>query len=619
MRREFVIGLFCVALFVGAGFGVWMLNEVPKGQKEVVSQVVAPSVVTQVATTTVDAIVGPMASQEIMDEAFAAKMDWHVAAGTRVLIMPHHLVASREIASLVSAVQKPSIVYLISPDHFSQSRTAFTTTDASFETPYGIVQSSTDAVAQLVRDVPRMMNVRAPFEKEHGVTGLLPFFAHAWSKTPVVPVIVRIDATEDDRQQLAQTLTDILQRDPKALVVSTVDFSHYQTAEVADFHDELAQDVVTSLADRDADRVELDSPGALAVALKIARALRLGDVTIHAHTNSLRILQSTIAQDSTSHLLVSFSPGEIQSQKETSLLFVGDMMFDRTVRTRMQKGGVEYPFAQIRGQEDRFFRGQDAVIGNLEGPVAPRVSSTKEISFAFDPKMVGVLKKMGFDAVSQANNHSLDQGRAGAAISKKAIEAGEIVSFGDETHDDASSSLAIIERRGQKIALLGFNATEGPIDQAQVAKSVDLAKQQANLVVVFMHWGQEYHDKPNASQIDLAHWFIDHGVSAVIGSHPHWMESVEVYHGKMIAYSLGNFIFDQDWSTETNFGLAVGVEFKNEGAGLTSALHLFPIKIEQSQPRLLTGVERQARLQKLADISDGSLKAQILSGVVHSP
>jgi poly-gamma-glutamate synthesis protein (capsule biosynthesis protein) len=128
-----------------------------------------------------------------------------------------------------------------------------------------------------------------------------------------------------------------------------------------------------------------------------------------------------------------------------------------------------------------------------------------------------------------------------------------------------------------------------------------------------MHWGAEYQAKPNKTQTDLAHWFIDQGVDAIIGSHPHWMESVEVYRNRPIAYSLGNFIFDQDWSAETNLGLAAGLVLNEQG----SELHLFPIQITKSQPRLLTGTDRQTRLDYLASISDPSLSSQIKQGVIR--
>ena len=131
--------------------------------------------------------------------------------------------------------------------------------------------------------------------------------------------------------------------------------------------------------------------------------------------------------------------------------------------------------------------------------------------------------------------------------------------------DDEASSLAVIESRGQKVALLGFNTTDNPFDRDAASAAIESAKRQAGHTVVFMHWGQEYKAKPDTAQVELAHWFIDQGVDAVIGSHPHWVQSVEEYRGHPIAYSLGNFIFDQDWSEETNLGLVVGLELSGQG------------------------------------------------------
>jgi len=571
------------------------------------------------ATTTTLASVGDdipakIVTQELLDGAFKAKLDWTVPDTTRVLLVPHHLVAAREIASLLSATQKPSVVYLISPDHFSKGKTVFTTTDRGFVSPFGRVPNEPDLVAGLVSDVPKLRNNALPFAAEHGVTGLIPFITTAWPDVPVVPIIVRIDAKTSDRVSLAKALEDRLRQDPNALLLSTVDFSHYQPSSVADLHDKLAQDVVTSLADLEADRVEIDSPGTLGVALKVSRDLGLGDVTIHAHTNSIRLLQATVDTQSTSHLLVSFAPGPIKKQTVTTALFVGDMMFDRTVATRIAASkDSAYTFQKIHGEEDRFFKGYDLVVGNLEGPVTPQHRPPeKAIDFAFNKTIPGLLKKEGFDAVSQANNHTLDQGRIGADDSRSTLQASGLSAFGDEIRDDATSSIAILERRGQKIALLGFNTTDHALDETAVLASIKQARSSADRVIVYMHWGQEYAAKPTSAQVARAHWFIDHGVDAVIGSHPHWMESVETYHGHVIAYSLGNFIFDQDWSPETQEGLAVGLVLD----GTSSELHLFPVSIIKSQPELLSGTARDARLKHLADVSDSALREQILKGVI---
>ncbi len=301
----------------------------------------------------------------------------------------------------------------------------------------------------------------------------------------------------------------------------------------------------------------------------------------------------------------------------TTVLFVGDMMFDRNVATRSKAGGgSDYPFRRIGNLKNGVFGDYDLLVGNLEGPVnTKKHSSTKSIVFSFNPSILPVLKQEGFDAVSQANNHTLDQGRDGAEESLRHLAAADISAFGDQTRQDATSSMAILESRGRKFALLGFNNTDVRLDKPTVEKVLDKALKQADFVIVCMHWGNEYKDKPTADQVALGHWFIERGASAVIGGHPHWMESVEIYRGRPIVYSLGNFIFDQDWSKETNYGLAVGLGLSEKA----SELKLFPIKIEKSQPFLLTGEERQARLDRLASVSNAALSERIKRGKIFSP
>jgi poly-gamma-glutamate synthesis protein (capsule biosynthesis protein) len=128
-----------------------------------------------------------------------------------------------------------------------------------------------------------------------------------------------------------------------------------------------------------------------------------------------------------------------------------------------------------------------------------------------------------------------------------------------------------------------------------------------------MHWGEEYRARPNAAQAVLARWLIDHGADAVIGAHPHWVQSISSYRGRPIAYSLGNFVFDQDFSQETRSGLMVGLAVDDVGA----SLDLYPISIDASRPRRLEGDERRVRLEALAAISDPGLAPAVRQGTVR--
>ncbi len=338
------------------------------------------------------------------------------------------------------------------------------------------------------------------------------------------------------------------------------------------------------------------------------------------------VKSETIAQSSQKEISVVVElvdhvviPPPVEVAKSTknniNLLFVGDTMLGRYVATRSQKvKDLAYPFRKMVNGNNNFFGNYDAVTANLEGPVTTKIAAPDkgDVDFIFDPKVAPMLKEIGITAVSQANNHTLDQGRAGADESRKLLTEAGITVFGDQVRDDATSSLAIIEANGQKVALLGFNITDNPINKTDAEAALKSAYEQARYVVVFMHWGAEYQSNPNMTQIELAHWFIDNGVDAVIGSHPHWMQSIEVYNNRPIIYSLGNFVFDQDWSRETNYGLIAGLNLSPDGA----EVQLFPIQLIESQPQILEGADRQSRLDRLANISNESLKEQIKRGII---
>ena len=116
--------------------------------------------------------------------------------------------------------------------------------------------------------------------------------------------------------------------------------------------------------------------------------------------------------------------------------------------------------------------------------------------------------------------------------------------------------------RGVKFAFLGFNGVGARVDRVEMKREIDLVRPQADVVVVQFHWGKEYELMPQAAAgiapdnpRDIGHLAIDDGADLVIGNHPHWVEPVEIYKGKLITYAHGNFIFDQMWSQETREGV----------------------------------------------------------------
>ncbi len=297
----------------------------------------------------------------------------------------------------------------------------------------------------------------------------------------------------------------------------------------------------------------------------------------------------------------------------TRVLFVGDIMLDRNVARRSQEAhDLAYPFKKLPAD---WFNSFDYSVANLEGPVTDqRRPPDKTIDFQFDPAVIPVLKNEGIKAFSQANNHSLDQGSIGSADSHRRLQDAGFLVFGHEV-EDGDVALATTTVNGAHFAFLGFNTTDNPLDEASALAVLGEARAQADHVIVFMHWGLEYHDRPEPEQRDRAHWFIDHGADAVIGSHPHWVQGIESYKNHPIVYSLGNFIFDQDFSTETRQGLAVALTFRSSEIDVQP----IPVQIDLSQPEIVSGAEKTKRLESLADISEADLKDQILGGTVAFP
>ena len=138
------------------------------------------------------------------------------------------------------------------------------------------------------------------------------------------------------------------------------------------------------------------------------------------------------------------------------------------------------------------------------------------------------------------------------------------------------------------------------MDEDEVEKSIKKGKEISDYVIVNIHWGTEYKPTSNARQQYLAHLFIDNGADIIIGHHPHVIQEMEIYNNKPIFYSLGNFIFDQYWSTPTQVGLGVGlVLYKDQ-----ISTYLFPLQGTQSQLIQIIGTEKDQFFANFIDKSN---------------
>jgi gamma-polyglutamate biosynthesis protein CapA len=286
------------------------------------------------------------------------------------------------------------------------------------------------------------------------------------------------------------------------------------------------------------------------------------------------------------------------------ILHFGDIMLDRNVKRRIDENGTDYLFGKLAGEhtsansaQANFFSGYDIVTANLEGPFADwRRDTTKEIAFRFDPDLIPMLQKYNFNLFTLANNHSLDMGRAGFAESKDNLTAAGIDFYGIG-YGVGDESLIFREINNLKIALLGVDDTLTRVNMVKMNSLLEQAEAEADFTIVNVHWGYEYQRlNSNDRQQNLARQFIDKGADVIVGHHPHVIQEIEVYRDRPIFYSLGNTIFDQYFSEETQEGLALALEIFEEGK---LEVELFFLQGEMSQLSLMDASATGALMDQL--------------------
>ncbi|HET8580927.1 MAG TPA: CapA family protein [Candidatus Paceibacterota bacterium] len=301
--------------------------------------------------------------------------------------------------------------------------------------------------------------------------------------------------------------------------------------------------------------------------------------------------------------------------KPATILAFGDLMLDRYVRADIEKYGETYPLQLIAPS----FAHADIVVANAEGVFTTRpslsIAATSTLRFTFDPAMLPVLKRQGIDVLSQANNHADDFGASGLLESQRAIIAAGLATFGDPSNRKPGPYLTTIE--GQRVAFIGYNQFTGGGD-ASVRAAIADAKALGAFVIVYPHWGIEYDSAFTPLQQEEAHRFVDAGADAVLGSHPHVIEPIELYHGKPIFYSLGNFIFDQAPDGPTAEGLAVSIALSST----TASYRLLPFAIRHAQVVPMDSEDARAALAAIASSTEAALGRQppgLASGMFSVP
>jgi len=264
---------------------------------------------------------------------------------------------------------------------------------------------------------------------------------------------------------------------------------------------------------------------------------------------------------------------------QVTLMAVGDIMLGRTIGELILSEGVTAPF-QFTAET---LSSADVTVGNLECPITED-GIAEEKTYAFRAPIAAgeCLALAGFDVVSLANNHTLDYGAPGLEDTLDTLSTSQVAFVGAGL--DASQAYAPVYREinGLRLAFLAF-ADIPPTDydytlweageqkpgiawahEARVRESVIQAKENADLVIVLVHNGYEIAQRVSDGQQRIAHLAIDSGASLVIGSHPHVLQRLETYNGGLIAYSMGNFVFD-NFLFPPNYSAILSVVLSKDG------------------------------------------------------
>jgi poly-gamma-glutamate synthesis protein (capsule biosynthesis protein) len=261
-------------------------------------------------------------------------------------------------------------------------------------------------------------------------------------------------------------------------------------------------------------------------------------------------------------------------KKAFSVIAGGDIMLSRGAGKYIEMYGSSYPFLYIADE----IKKHDIALANLESPITERgmrFQPNKGIYFRADTSVVEGLKFSGFNVFSLANNHSFDWGIEGIMDTIELLERNGLKYSGVGRNRREALMPAIIPVGGTKVAFISFNdiypdrieedngrtLVTLTLDSPELENEVRMIKKNCDVLIASVHTGIEYVLEPEPEKIEKMRRLINYGVDIVLGSHPHVVQEIELYRNGLIAYSLGNLIFDQNWSEDTSMGLLLEIGF----------------------------------------------------------
>lgn len=398
----------------------------------------------------------------------------------------------------------------------------------------------------------------------------------------VTSVAIKADS---QREELEKTVRDLSSDCPKdCLFIGLTNFSRDLPPVLTSLHNEAS---FKALAKFDFEAIlkdiEVDSPPVLFLTSKIAATQNSKYLHLE-NPSDPKLAYYTKDKDQATKL-----------ESSTTFIFAGDAMFDRLIHSRF-KDNLKDVFSEFG---DRIFKGIDLAILNLEGPISDQPIeddiNPENLTFNFPPQTSQILQYLNIDVVSLANNHTLNAGIKGFEITKSSLTQVDIVSFGHQK-ELGEFSIYRSTKGDLPISVIAVNTLEGS-HQLALREKIEQEKKANRFIIIFPHWGVEYEEINSKKQEGLASDWFDWGADLIIGSHPHVVQNFSRINGKIVVYSLGNFVFDQTFSSQTQQGLIIA------GRITQNELTLAPLPIQSAQlkPRLVKEEAKKKIIQSLVD------------------
>ena len=299
----------------------------------------------------------------------------------------------------------------------------------------------------------------------------------------------------------------------------------------------------------------------------------------------------------------------MENKENVSIAVTGDVMFARNM-----EGVLSMDSSPFEGVSD-VTSNVNLLLINFENAATTSENAVKgDVPLKCNPSYVPLAKANNLTVAALANNHAFDYGIDGMKDTVKNLKDADITPIGAGNTEEEAHQAVVKEVNGRKITILnymdsnnfaeysqevmpiangsapGYSAYDSSDAQKQIGEHND-----SDLIIAYMHYGNEYSTSPNEDQIRMSHELIDYGADVVIGAHPHVTQGIEMYNGKPIFYSLGNFIFDQS-NEETHTAYFVKIDL----VGNTAKCTVYPIHISNYLPQHMGGEEGSSLLNGLS-------------------